>query len=138
MVGGRLGMADEKTQTMGCFLKVGDDEESLKQFGYGVAIPPPGRGLDALVAEKVMESRVDFAGTEWAKFTRPGDIFHKKHDPVNHPAHYTSGGIEVIDAIKAWGLDKDFCLANAVKYIARAGKKDASKLVEDLEKAACS
>ncbi len=52
---------------------------------------------------------------------------------VNHPAHYTSGGIEVIDAIEAWGLG--FCLGNAVKYIARAGKKDAMKTREDLEKA---
>lgn len=58
------------------------------------------------------------------------------HDPVNRPAHYTAGGIEVIDAIEAWGLDKDFCLANAVKYIARAGKKNPKKLVEDLRKAA--
>ena len=58
------------------------------------------------------------------------------HDPVNHPAHYTAGGIEVIDAIEAWGLDKDFCLANAVKYIARAGKKDPAKTIEDLRKAA--
>lgn len=52
---------------------------------------------------------------------------------VNHPAHYTQGGIEVIDAIEAWSLG--FHLGNAVKYIARAGKKDPAKLLEDLEKA---
>jgi hypothetical protein len=40
---------------------------------------------------------------------------------VNHPPHYTDGGIEVIDYIKAKNLD--FCLGNAVKYISRAGKK---------------
>lgn len=57
-------------------------------------------------------------------------------DPVARPAHYAASAIEVIDAIEAWGLDKDFCLANAVKYIARAGKKDPAKLVEDLRKAA--
>jgi hypothetical protein len=56
-------------------------------------------------------------------------------DPVNHPAHYNAGGIEVIDAIDAWGLDSDFALANAVKYIARAGKKGPDKLLEDLRKA---
>jgi hypothetical protein len=56
-------------------------------------------------------------------------------DPVNHPAHYNTGGIEVIDAIYAWGLDSDFALANAVKYIARAGKKGPDKLLEDLRKA---
>lgn len=55
------------------------------------------------------------------------------NDPVNRPSHYVQGGIEVIDAIEAWQLD--FCLGNTVKYIARAGKKDPAKLVEDLKKA---
>lgn len=57
-------------------------------------------------------------------------------DGVNHPAHY--GGdttYEVIKVLEAWGLDKDFCLGNVVKYIARAGKKDAATLAEDLKKA---
>ena len=56
-------------------------------------------------------------------------------DPVNAPFHYTSGGVEVIDALEAWGLDRDFCLGNVVKYVARAGKKDPAKLTEDLKKA---
>ena len=56
-----------------------------------------------------------------------------KNDPVNHPSYYTDGKIEVIDYIKDKGLD--FCLGNAVKYISRAGKKDQSKEVEDLQKA---
>lgn len=54
-------------------------------------------------------------------------------DPVNHPSHYKQGGLETIDAIESWGLG--FCLGNAVKYISRAGKKDASKTTEDLLKA---
>lgn len=54
-------------------------------------------------------------------------------DPVNRPAHYTDGKIEVIDFIEDKKLG--FCLGNAVKYIARAGKKDPSKEVEDLKKA---
>jgi len=55
------------------------------------------------------------------------------NDPVNHPSHYTDGKIEVIDFIE----DKGLCyhLGNAVKYIARAGKKDPGKTVEDLQKA---
>lgn len=52
---------------------------------------------------------------------------------VTHPSHYNSGKIEVIEAIEDWGLG--FHLGNVVKYVARAGKKDASKEVEDLEKA---
>ncbi len=53
-------------------------------------------------------------------------------DPINHPAHYASGKIEVIEAIEDWQLG--FHLGNAVKYVARAGKKDPAKTVEDLEK----
>ncbi len=54
---------------------------------------------------------------------------------VEHPPHYggADNPYEAIKVIEAWGLD--FALGNAVKYIARAGKKDASKLVEDLKKA---
>lgn len=55
------------------------------------------------------------------------------HDPVNHPAHYTRGGIETIDVIEAWGLD--FHIGNAVKYLSRAGHKDPAKAIEDLRKA---
>lgn len=56
-----------------------------------------------------------------------------KEDPINHPSHYTKGGIETIDVIEAWGLG--FCLGNTVKYISRAGRKDPGKLLEDLKKA---
>lgn len=59
------------------------------------------------------------------------NVFHS--DPVNHPSHYTSGKIEVIDFIEDQKLD--FHLANAVKYICRAGKKNPEKTQEDLEKA---
>jgi len=54
-------------------------------------------------------------------------------DNVNHPAHYTYGSIEVIDVIE--GLELPYHLGNAVKYIARAGRKDPSKTEEDLRKA---
>lgn len=55
------------------------------------------------------------------------------NDNVNHPLHYTTGKIEVIDFIE----DQKFPyhLGNAVKYISRAGKKDPAKTVEDLQKA---
>ena len=61
-------------------------------------------------------------------------IYPHKEESVNHPNHY--GGdttYEVIKVIHAWELDFD--LGNAVKYIARAGKKDPAKELEDLEKA---
>ncbi len=56
------------------------------------------------------------------------------NDIINHPDHYTSGGIEVIDFIEAKGLN--YHRGNAVKYIARAGKKNPDKEGEDLRKAA--
>ena len=55
------------------------------------------------------------------------------NDPVNRPAHYTDGKIEVIKYIEDKKLG--FCLGNAVKYVSRAGKKEPTKEVEDLKKA---
>lgn len=59
-------------------------------------------------------------------------------DMVNHPSHY--GGednvYETIKIIKAHGWLEGFCLGSALKYMARAGKKDPNKKVEDLRKAA--
>lgn len=52
-------------------------------------------------------------------------------DPVNHPAHYKTGGIETIDFIEAKGLN--YNLGNVVKYITRADHKGNRK--QDLEKA---
>lgn len=56
-------------------------------------------------------------------------------DNVNHPSHYKRGGIEVIDAIEAWGFGEGFNKGNAIKYIVRAGHKDPDAEIEDLEKA---
>ena len=55
-------------------------------------------------------------------------------ETVNHPPHY--GGdttYEAIKVIEAWDLG--FSLGNAVKYIARAGKKPETSEIEDLKKA---
>ena len=56
-----------------------------------------------------------------------------ENDPVNHPSHYTDGGIETLDFIVAKKLD--FFLGQVCKYISRAGKKDPAKELEDLKKA---
>ena len=55
----------------------------------------------------------------------------KANDPVNHPAHYKTGGIETIDFIEAKKLN--YNLGNVVKYITRADHKGNRK--QDLEKA---
>lgn len=54
-------------------------------------------------------------------------------DPVNHPDHYTAGGIEVIDIIEAKGLGPH--LSNVLKYILRVNVKYPRKWQEDIEKA---
>lgn len=54
-------------------------------------------------------------------------------DMVNHPKHYADTKYEPIDVINDWDLN--FNLGNTIKYIARAGKKDPAKLLEDLKKA---
>ena len=54
-------------------------------------------------------------------------------DPVNHPQHYIShpSGVECITITR----HMTFNLGNAIKYIWRAGEKDANRTIEDLEKA---
>jgi hypothetical protein len=59
-----------------------------------------------------------------------------KADMVNAPPHYTVGGIETIDYIKAKLTPEEFIgylKGNVIKYTSRAGKKD--DIVQDLEKA---
>ena len=59
----------------------------------------------------------------------------KKSDMVNHPNHYTQGGIECIDAIEAavtglTGMDA-VCTAQVIRYIWRWKHKNG---LEDLKK----
>lgn len=57
-------------------------------------------------------------------------------DMVNHPTHYTQGGIECIDALKAATVSKTgieaVCTANAIKYLWRYEEKNG---IEDVKKA---
>lgn len=60
----------------------------------------------------------------------------EQSDPVNHPSHYTSGGIECIAAIKASMTAeayKGYLKGNTLKYLWRYEKK--VNPVEDLKKA---
>ena len=57
-------------------------------------------------------------------------------DMVNHPQHYTQGGLECIDALKAAtggkrGIEA-VCVANVIKYLWRYEKKNG---IEDVRKA---
>ena len=57
-------------------------------------------------------------------------------DMVNHPSHYTQGGIECIDALKAATVSKTgieaVCTANVIKYLWRYEEKNG---IEDVKKA---
>lgn len=61
---------------------------------------------------------------------------YPNRDVVNHPSHYTQGGIECIDAIKAATVGKEpmeaVCVANVVKYLWRYEEKNG---LEDVKKA---
>lgn len=64
----------------------------------------------------------------------PGN--HTAHDPINHPAHYTAGKVECIEAIESAtvGLTGGlaYCTGAAIKYLWRWSRKNG---LEDLQKA---
>lgn len=56
-------------------------------------------------------------------------------DVINNPPHYTQGGIECIDAIRAALTDEEFrgyCKGNMLKYVWRERHKGGD---EDIQKA---
>lgn len=63
-------------------------------------------------------------------------VYKNSPDMVNHPKHYTQGGIECIDALKAATVGKRgieaVCVANVIKYLWRYEEKNG---VEDVRKA---
>ncbi len=72
----------------------------------------------------------------WSLIPENGTNAQKREgnmDLVNHPPHYTShpSGIEAIQVTR----HMNFNLGNAMKYLWRAGLKDQSKTIEDLQKA---
>ena len=65
----------------------------------------------------------------------PDQKSETENDVVNHPSHYTQGGIECIDAMKsAFGADElaVYCKIAAFKYLWRSELKNGD---EDIEKA---
>ncbi len=58
-------------------------------------------------------------------------------DLVNHPPHYTYGGIETIDFLEAKSTPEEFAgylRLNCMKYLSRAGHKENA--LQDYKKAA--
>ncbi len=97
-------------------------------------VPPYWSEALAHMSETCSDCRPDKSEVEepkWENFVRTP--LAQQDEAVNHPSHY-GGDVEheVIKCLKAWGLESDALLWNAVKYIARAGKKE--RFTEDLEK----
>lgn len=72
-------------------------------------------------------------GESFKKACEPFSEMSKETEPdlVHHPSHYCYSEYEPKDVIRAWGLN--FNLGSAVKYIARAGRKD--DILQELNKA---
>ncbi|EDN7878481.1 TPA: DUF3310 domain-containing protein [Listeria monocytogenes] len=81
---------------------------------------------------------------KWAKhveeikkrwFAEGVPISKVNNDNVNNPAHYTAGGIETLDYIKAKVKDyPSYVVGNILKYVSRYEHKNG---IEDLKKAQC-
>ena len=82
-------------------------------------------------------STSDGAKYFWPPKTSISDILTEinVNDAVNHPAHYTQGGVECIDAIRAAMTFEEFCgylRGNVIKYMWRYNDKGG---IQDLAKA---
>lgn len=113
----------------------------LKKYLREFMAQPPG-----LSTTPLLEAGLIYAGgpnnawalTELGVEMLNGEGAESVEDVVNHPAHYTKGGIECIDAIRAALTPEEFrgyCKGNALKYIWRNGKKAPGTEVQDAEKA---
>ena len=109
-----------------------DEEVTIFINGYGCRF----RGMNDKMLNKVYNwyKEIDPAACENAEAECCGK--EPNVDMVNHPAHYTQGNIECIDALKAATVSKTgieaVCTANAIKYLWRYEEKNG---IEDVKKA---
>ena len=109
----------------------------------GVSAGPGGtqRGIDeaitsspwfAPIISELTECKNGVCPVPWATKEEPPVV---QEDAVNHPSHYTDGGIECIDAIEAALTAEEFrgyCKGNNLKYTWRERRKGGT---ESLKKA---
>lgn len=112
----------------------------LKKKGEVTPVPKGKRGQPKKQkwVKTEVKAEAEIAPNKWVEVTYPGEALIPNplllpDDPVNHPPHYTAGGIETLDFIEA--KDLNFRLGNVIKYLARAGKKVGGDPIQDLEKA---
>ena len=118
---------------------INDGGEIIVNQGNPITWPTDAKnGLQAIVDVKAGTLRFARPGSPWAhtEFVVSEYASAEDSDPVNRPSHYTAGGIECIDAIKASMSTEaflGFLKGNVQKYMWRYEKKVAP--VEDLKKA---
>lgn len=85
--------------------------------------------FDPVDSEEVSDCPGGICPVPWAINSEP------KEDLVNHPPHYTNGGVECIEAIESQLTAEEFrgyLKGNCAKYLWRCGLKGKQK--EDLKK----
>lgn len=113
-------------------IKLSDALEKIKQECLHNACPgcPFDDGADGCLLTNVIPCKWDFS------VMRNADAAPTTSDNVNHPSHYTQGGVECIDALQAATVNlqgiEAVCTANAIKYLWRWKQKNGE---EDLKKA---
>ena len=110
--------------------------------GAGQAKPTPDGGWFQPVVEDTEAELMDCPGgicpVPWAVDTSGDDVKERPVlvDNVNHPSHYTDGGIECIEAIEAQLTPEEYrgyLKGNVAKYVWREQHKGG---IESLKKAA--
>lgn len=101
-------------------------------------------GVEGNIVKVSDGNEVTYVDCSKVKIEKVSFLTPNKKEMVNHPDHYHPGTYEAINVIEAW-LGKEgcfnFCVANALKYIARLDKKESdflskeNKTIEDLRKA---
>lgn len=124
-------------------VKIRSDLVSDKYYGTNDFVEPMKKYLGevaTIISVGNYDYSIDIDDDSWywtdemfeCKVDEPSDT---THDPVNHPSHYTHGGMECIDEMVAlYGVEevKSFCKLNVHKYRKRALYKNKE---EDLKKA---
>lgn len=83
--------------------------------------------------DKVAKYHDDAANVAKAMFAIGVSMENENNDKINNPAHYTVGGIETLDYIKAKVKDyPSYVAGNILKYVSRYEHKNG---IEDLKKA---
>ena len=136
MIEGNRGVVMDRLRSI---LPVVGDIAVLPLEGWAKRFDGEGTTVCALTVDGIFSRLASEGLSEFAVWRGPHDErwsverAEPVSEAVDHPEHYGGGDnpYEAIKVIEAWDLG--FSLGNAVKYIARAGKKKDRR--EDLEKA---